>query len=121
MLSRHILSNSLLRTTEVFAERQTLKFAKPDGQKAGSGLTLIVGPNNSGKTSVLSALAFTDHTTNKRFTAYDRHAGQLPTIKLVWCDDTWERWAKFSGVQGSSTVSDSYKEGTDSSNTRPAR
>jgi energy-coupling factor transporter ATP-binding protein EcfA2 len=38
-----------------FYERRTIAFAKPSGL-AGSGLTVLVGPNNSGKSSVLNAI-----------------------------------------------------------------
>ena len=34
-------------------QKQTLEFARPDGHKPGSGLTVIVGPNNSGKSTIL--------------------------------------------------------------------
>lgn len=37
------------------ATKQVLKFAQPNGIE-GSGLTLIVGPNNSGKSSIIEAL-----------------------------------------------------------------
>lgn len=39
-----------------FGVKQTLKFAIPDGEKAGSGLTVIVGANNAGKTTVIEAI-----------------------------------------------------------------
>jgi len=38
-----------------FYEPQSLEFAIPNG-KSGSGLTVIVGPNNSGKSTVLEAI-----------------------------------------------------------------
>lgn len=39
-----------------FGTEQTLEFARPDGETEGSGLTFLVGGNNSGKTTVLEAL-----------------------------------------------------------------
>ena len=39
-----------------FGAKQTLKFALPDGEKDGSGLTVIVGANNAGKTTVIEAI-----------------------------------------------------------------
>ena len=39
-----------------FGEEQTLSFAKPDHQTAGSGLTFIVGANNTGKTTIIEAI-----------------------------------------------------------------
>lgn len=50
------------------ATKQILRFAQPNGV-AGSGLTLIVGPNNSGKSSIIEALV-----------AVSQHNGQTPTF-----------------------------------------
>lgn len=38
-----------------YAEKKSIEFAQPDGS-VGSGLTIIVGPNNSGKSTILEAL-----------------------------------------------------------------
>src|SRR5262249_48825157 len=38
-----------------FAYEQTIEFAVPNGEP-GSGLTILVGPNNGGKTTVIEAL-----------------------------------------------------------------
>ena len=37
-----------------FSEKRTISFAKPNGN-SGSGLTVLVGPNNSGKSTVVEA------------------------------------------------------------------
>ena len=39
-----------------FLEKQEIDFAIPDMKNIGSGLTVIVGPNNSGKTTIIEAL-----------------------------------------------------------------
>ena len=39
-----------------FADTQTLDLAIPDNEKNGSGLTVLVGPNNGGKSTVVEAL-----------------------------------------------------------------
>jgi len=39
-----------------FSEKQSLILAKPENDKTGSGLTYIVGENNTGKTSLLEAM-----------------------------------------------------------------
>ena len=39
-----------------FAREQTLTLAQPDPESLGSGLTILVGPNNGGKSTVLDAL-----------------------------------------------------------------
>ena len=38
-----------------FAEEQTLRFARPSN-KVGSGLTILVGPNNGGKSTIVESL-----------------------------------------------------------------
>lgn len=53
-----IYSKFSLNNFRCFKTRQFLVFAIPDGEKTGSGLTYIVGANNSGKTSVLEAMQF---------------------------------------------------------------
>ncbi|WP_296621220.1 AAA family ATPase [Marivirga sp.] len=37
-----------------FSDNQTLNFGQPNGRE-GSGLTVIVGPNNSGKSTIYEA------------------------------------------------------------------
>ena len=39
-------------------EEASIEFAKPTNNKSGSGLTLIVGPNNTGKTALLESITF---------------------------------------------------------------
>lgn len=39
-----------------FSTQQTLKFSIPDGKNNGSGLTVLVGANNAGKTTVIEAI-----------------------------------------------------------------
>lgn len=41
-----------------FIGKQILSFAIPKNNKVGSGLTFLVGENNSGKTSLLEAMKF---------------------------------------------------------------
>lgn len=54
--------NPFLQSIEIkgfrgFADTGTFNFAIPDGRTSGSGLTLIVGANNSGKSTILEALS----------------------------------------------------------------
>ena len=53
-----IYSKFSLNNFRCFKTQQFLIFAIPDGEKVGSGLTYIVGTNNSGKTSALEAMQF---------------------------------------------------------------
>ena len=43
-----------------FQDAQTLKFAQPDTGKSGSGITFIVGENNTGKTTLIEGLFLRD-------------------------------------------------------------
>lgn len=63
-----------------FYAKQTLEFAVPDGQKDGSGLTIIVGPNNAGKTTIIESLLLGNG--DKKFKENERHAGKHPSICL---------------------------------------
>ena len=72
-----------------FFEEETLEFAVPDG-RPGSGLTLIVGPNNAGKTTLLEALLLGENGTSpgtkeKRFRASERHSKSEPRITINDC------------------------------------
>ena len=39
-----------------FSKKAEIEFAVPDGKNYGSGLTVLVGPNNSGKSTVIEAI-----------------------------------------------------------------
>ena len=39
-----------------FGNSQQISFAMPDGQTLGSGLSIITGANNSGKTTIIEAI-----------------------------------------------------------------
>ena len=39
-----------------FSKNVEIEFAMPDGKNYGSGLTVLVGPNNSGKSTVIEAV-----------------------------------------------------------------
>ena len=51
-----ILQRLWIENYLVFKEKQLINFAIPNGLQTGSGLTVIVGPNNTGKTSILKAI-----------------------------------------------------------------
>ena len=71
-----------LRTLKIehykgFYDEETVEFAVPDGKTPGSGLTLIVGPNNAGKTTLLEALLL-----EGRVTESERHHNISPRITI---------------------------------------
>jgi predicted ATP-dependent endonuclease of OLD family len=61
-----------------FFEKETIKFAEPNN-KNGSGLTLLVGPNNTGKTTVIEALLINQE---KKFKESERHNSASPIITI---------------------------------------
>lgn len=50
-----MITNLMIHGLRGFGEEKTIQFALPNG-KCGSGLTIFVGANNSGKTTILEAL-----------------------------------------------------------------
>ena len=67
-----------------FAEKQTLRFSVPDG-KRGSGLTVLVGANNAGKSSAIEALQAIAQNQSPSFSLGRRNqdAGDQVFIRLV--------------------------------------
>jgi len=62
-----------------FQDIQTLKFAQPDSDKLGSGITFIVGENNSGKTTLIEGLFLRK---SKRIKASEKQEGFEPCFTL---------------------------------------
>ncbi len=63
-----------------FYNSREIQFALPNGE-AGSGLTVIVGPNNAGKTSVLNALRLVLYP--RQVDLEHRHANKILKISLT--------------------------------------
>lgn len=61
-----------------FDQKQSIKFAIPNNGK-GSGLTLIVGPNNVGKTTFIEALSLYK---GKSITQNEKREGLAPKIRV---------------------------------------
>ncbi len=62
-----------------FYDLQSIEFAIPDNKKDGSGLTLIVGPNNTGKTTIIESLLLDKE---KKFKITERHENKDPKIRI---------------------------------------
>lgn len=92
-----MLKKITIRGLRGFGKRKTIFLSIPNG-KIGSGLTILVGPNNSGKTTILEALrcynieanhiafsegkrnAKNDHRVSITYTAQDKTELKLDTI-----------------------------------------
>lgn len=68
-----------------FIDKQSLELAQPKDDKIGSGITYIVGSNNSGKTTILEGLAIRN---NDNINSSDRIAGSEPRFLLYKEDST---------------------------------
>ena len=67
-----------------FTKEQIIEFAKSDGKRIGSGLTLITGENKTGKSTLIRALqGFTE----KVEILSDKYFGKRGEIKLTLDND----------------------------------
>jgi len=69
-----------------FYEEQTIEFSQPN-ENPGSGLTVIVGPNNAGKTTLLEALTML-YRVSDGFDETERHENQEPKITIHMDEET---------------------------------
>ena len=70
-----------------FGKEQTIKFAIPDNIKAGSGLTIITGANNTGKTTIIESIqAFNGHETPS-FSEGKRNINTQSKVSISLIDD----------------------------------
>ncbi len=81
-----ILNSISIQNYRAFSQEQKINFAVSNG-KAGSGLTVITGANNSGKTSVIEALMLRD---GSQVLPSERHTGRKPIIKIKINDNQIE-------------------------------
>ncbi len=81
-------SRFAIRYFRGFQEEQSLIFAKSVSDKIGSGITYIVGPNNSGKTTLIESLAM--HANNK-VRSSERQSGGDPEFILYDATNTIRR------------------------------
>lgn len=65
-----------------FYQKEKLEFAIPNDTSKGCGLTIIVGPNNTGKTSLIEALLLSKNSPDKKFKETERHRGKDPSLLL---------------------------------------
>ncbi len=87
-----------------FAIRQSVNFAVPNGT-VGSGLTVLVGPNNSGKSTIVEALnAFTQNSPPS-FTEGKRNIQNGKNIEIVISDPSGKKLTlKTVSAEGSETA-----------------
>lgn len=82
-----MISSIKIKGFRGFAEEQELKLSKPNGEK-GSGLTVIVGPNNGGKSTIIESFKVMSSGNHISFTEGQRNkaAGYVVEIVLSFDD-----------------------------------
>lgn len=71
-----------------FGENETIDFSLPNG-KEGSGLNIIVGPNNSGKTTIIEAIKYYNSQANNiSFSEGKRNSRNNNKIDILYFDDS---------------------------------
>ena len=88
-----------------FFDEQSFNFGIPAG-KPGSGLTLVVGPNNAGKTSVLEALLQMRQDNLQKFRQPDRHENNKPKINICFENSSHGRYRVAITNQGKGSYRD---------------
>ena len=108
----------MLKTIEIlglrgFAQTQILNFAIPTGAN-GSGLTILVGANNAGKSTVIEAIRAMSHHHIPSFTQGRRNIDAGDTVKITVTNTTGASTVLESIRSGSSeTQSTQHKGGVD--------
>lgn len=91
-----------------FGKKQTIQFAQPNGE-LGSGLTFIVGSNNTGKTTILECLKFFNSISNSRPSMSERKRNtrnqSRVEIKLIDCSNNF---FEISTVKNGGSETDVY-------------
>ncbi len=92
-----------------FFDEQEIEFSVPDGSKNGSGLTVIVGPNNTGKTTIIEALLLSQNTGSKRFKESERHSRNDPNIVI---EDKDGNSKSLTNTDKGSVIQETFVSGT---------
>lgn len=104
-----MISSIKIKGFRGFAEKQELKLSKPNG-KEGSGLTVIVGPNNGGKSTIIESFKLMSLENEVSFTEGQRNkkAGDRVEIELSSFDDGPTYSIKTVSAGGSETKNHGY-------------
>jgi predicted ATP-dependent endonuclease of OLD family len=82
-LGENMISSIKIKGFRGFAEEQELKLSKPEIGKPGSGLTVIVGPNNGGKSTIIESFNVMAQKSDKDFTEGQRNKRAGDRVEIV--------------------------------------
>lgn len=94
-----------------FGEKQTISFALPDGKKPGSGLTIITGANNTGKTTIVESLRAFNGNQEPTFSEGRRNVRTDGKVELVLTDENGLVYTIASVPGGGSSTIRTVSEG----------
>lgn len=77
-----MISSIKIRGFRGFADEQELKLAKPNGNR-GSGLTIIVGPNNGGKSTIIESFKLMSSGNDISFAEGQRNKKAGDSVEIV--------------------------------------
>lgn len=85
----NMISSIKIKGFRGFSEEQKLELAKPDNENIGSGLTVIVGPNNGGKSTIIESFKLMSSGNDISFAEGQRNkkAGGIVEIVLSSYDE----------------------------------
>lgn len=92
-----------------FGISQTVQFAIPNNDKPGSGLTIITGANNSGKTTIIESIRAFNSSESPSFSEGRRNAQTDGKINLTLVDDSDSQYSIKSVEGGGSSTEKSEK------------
>ena len=88
---------------------QTVKFAIPKDSKPGSGLTIITGANNSGKTTIIESIRAFNSSDSPSFSEGRRNVQTGGKINLTLMDDLDNLYSIASVEGGGSSTEKNVK------------
>lgn len=94
-----------------FGEKQSLEFALPDGEIFGSGLTIITGANNSGKTTIIESIQAFNGSASPTFSEGRRNKMTEGKVTLELTDEEDKQYSITSVARGGSSTEKSGKFG----------
>lgn len=82
LYSDNMISSIKIKGFRGFAEEQELKLSKPNGEE-GSGLTVIVGPNNGGKSTIIESFKVMSSGNHISFAEGQRNKAAGDAVEIV--------------------------------------